>query len=332
MDQGKIGKFIAKLRKDKKMTQEELADKLGVNSRSVSRWENGKCMPDLSLLIPLSKELGMSVNDLLSGKKNDKEGCQEILEENIVNIVSIVNNDKKRYKLKITGFILCIVIILVPLIILSVGQFFKVYFYPSFSSIGVMNKANQFYNALQNNDADKIDKLMTDNVEDEMCWFSTSDIIQSKQDFLDNLKFLKNKKRVEYTSFKIKQFRYIESTGEGWEEGNDKPDSSGWVRGCESTMDGFAVSYELCFKDWSDERACIILEFTLNNDDKLAFATYGKNINLRAEDVSKKYYPIYYPLTINNGNYNPLHVFVEAVFRGDTIENIEKNVDSWLNR
>lgn len=96
MDQDKIGKFIAKLRKDKNMTQEQLAEKLGVNSKSISRWENAKCMPDLSLLVPLSKELGISVNDLLSGKKNDKEGYQKEFEENMINIVSKIDKDNKK--------------------------------------------------------------------------------------------------------------------------------------------------------------------------------------------------------------------------------------------
>jgi transcriptional regulator with XRE-family HTH domain/ketosteroid isomerase-like protein len=334
MDQGNIGKFIAKLRKDKKMTQEELANKLGVNSRSVSRWENGKCMPDLSLLVPLSKELGMNVNDLLSGKKNDKEGYQEAFEENIANIVSIVDKDKKRYKLKVAGILLGIILIAIPLIVLSVGQFFKVYSVPSFSSFGIINKANQFYKALQNNDVDKIDKLMTDNVEDEMCWFTTDDFIVTKQNFLDNLKLLNSsQKRVKYTSFSIKQFRYIESAGEGWEDDYATPDESDvWVKGCEPTMKGFAVSYELCFKDWSDEKACIMLEFSLNNDGKLAFMTYSEDINISNEDIKKKYSPIYYPLSVGNSYYNPLHVFVEDVFYGYELKTIEENVDSWLNR
>lgn len=326
MDQGKIGKFIAKLRKDKKMTQEELANKLGVNSRSVSRWENGKCMPDLSLLVPLSKELGMSVNDLLSGKKNDNDNCQEVFEENIVNIVSKVDKDKRKYKLKIACILLGIILILIPLIILSIGQFTKEYPYPSFSSLRIVNKANQFYKALQKNDIDKIDKLMTNNVGDEMCWSPTGDFIQTKQDFLDNLKVLKTEKRVKYTGFSIKQFYYIESGGKGWEE------SGKWIKSCESTTSGFAVSYELCFKDWSDEKACIMLEFTLNNDGKLAFATNSKDINIRENDVVKKYYPIYYPLSISNSSYNPLHVFVEDVFMGYELKTIEENVDSWLNR
>ncbi len=69
MNQDKIGKFIATLRKEQKLTQEELAEKLGVTDKSVSRWENGKNMPDVSLFESLCKELNISVNELLKGEK-----------------------------------------------------------------------------------------------------------------------------------------------------------------------------------------------------------------------------------------------------------------------
>lgn len=69
MDQVKIGKFISELRREKGLTQEQLAEKLGVTQKSVSRWETGKNMPDLSLLLPLSLELDISVSDLLEGEK-----------------------------------------------------------------------------------------------------------------------------------------------------------------------------------------------------------------------------------------------------------------------
>ena len=66
MNQEKTGAFIAKRRKELNLTQKELADKLGITDRAVSKWENGRCMPDLSLLQPLSRILKVSVNDLLS--------------------------------------------------------------------------------------------------------------------------------------------------------------------------------------------------------------------------------------------------------------------------
>ena len=70
MDQKKVGKFILIKRKERGLTQSELADKLGVTDRSVSNWENGKCMPDISLFKPLCSVLGINVNDLLNGEEN----------------------------------------------------------------------------------------------------------------------------------------------------------------------------------------------------------------------------------------------------------------------
>ena len=84
MNQVKIGKFIADKRKEKKLTQQQLAEKLGVSDRAISNWENGKNMPDISLLPIISKELDVTVNDLMSGEKVDKKDYQEKFEENIL--------------------------------------------------------------------------------------------------------------------------------------------------------------------------------------------------------------------------------------------------------
>lgn len=91
MNQERIGKFIADSRKKKKLTQEQLAEKLGVTNRSVSNWENGKNMPDLSLFKPLCEILDITINDLLSGEKLSKENYQEKFEENIVNTIDYSN-------------------------------------------------------------------------------------------------------------------------------------------------------------------------------------------------------------------------------------------------
>ncbi len=87
MNQEKIGSFIVKCRKEKKMTQSELAEKLGVTDKSIGNWENGRNMPDLSLFKPLCDELGITINDLLSGEKISKDKYQEKFEENIVNTI-----------------------------------------------------------------------------------------------------------------------------------------------------------------------------------------------------------------------------------------------------
>lgn len=111
MDQEKIGKFISECRKNKKMTQSELAEKLGVSDKSVSKWETGKCMPDLSLFKLLCEELEITINELLSGEKIDKKDYQSKLEENIVNIVNY--SDKKS---DIFGYLLFSFIGLISLI------------------------------------------------------------------------------------------------------------------------------------------------------------------------------------------------------------------------
>lgn len=78
MNQEKIGKFIATCRKEKNLTQEELAEKLNVSNKSVSRWENGKNMPDYSLLNDLCTILDININELLSGEKDNKETIENL--------------------------------------------------------------------------------------------------------------------------------------------------------------------------------------------------------------------------------------------------------------
>lgn len=97
MDQEKIGKFIAKCRKQRKMTQSELGEKLGVTEKSISNWENGRNMPDLSLFKPLCDELDITINDLMSGEKINKENYQERFEENIVNTIDYSTKKINKY-------------------------------------------------------------------------------------------------------------------------------------------------------------------------------------------------------------------------------------------
>lgn len=97
MNQEKIGKFISKIRKENNMTQQELAEKIGVSDKSISRWENGKTMPDLSLFKPLCDILGITINELLNGEKIDNYDYQDKLEESIINTI---NYSSKRIEQK----------------------------------------------------------------------------------------------------------------------------------------------------------------------------------------------------------------------------------------
>ena len=77
MDQIKIGKFIAALRKEKGLTQEQLGEKLGVTNKTISRWENGNYMPDVEMLSLLSKEFDVSINELYKRRTAFGGGLQE---------------------------------------------------------------------------------------------------------------------------------------------------------------------------------------------------------------------------------------------------------------
>jgi len=89
MNQEKIGRFIAAERKAQHLTQEQLGAALGVTNRTVSRWETGKYMPDLSLLQPLAAQLGVSVNELLSGERlDDPAHFAQKADENLVQALS----------------------------------------------------------------------------------------------------------------------------------------------------------------------------------------------------------------------------------------------------
>ena len=111
MNQERIGRFIAELRKEKKLTQIDLANKLGITDRAISKWENGRGLPDLSLLTPLCETLGVSINELLSGSRLDKKDYQEKLEENIINTIDYTDKKIKKTK-KFFVIVLSIIVIM----------------------------------------------------------------------------------------------------------------------------------------------------------------------------------------------------------------------------
>lgn len=125
MDTIKIGRYIAKKRKEKGITQKQLGDKLGVTNKTVSRWENGNYMPDLSLLEPLSKELDISLNELLAGEeiKTEQISTEKILkqtEQSLANTLHYSNQQIKKSKYRYHGLIIG-TLILVSLLILLIN-------------------------------------------------------------------------------------------------------------------------------------------------------------------------------------------------------------------
>ncbi len=86
MEQEMIGKFISACRKEKGLTQMQLAEKLNITNRAVSKWETGKSMPDVSLMLDLCDILGINVNELLSGERITMEDYQKRAEENLMEL------------------------------------------------------------------------------------------------------------------------------------------------------------------------------------------------------------------------------------------------------
>lgn len=95
MELEKIGKFIKEQRKAKKLTQIELAQKLEVSEKTISKWECGNGFPDTSLVLPLCKELGVSANELLSGEKLSIDEYAEKAEENIIALNANIERNTK---------------------------------------------------------------------------------------------------------------------------------------------------------------------------------------------------------------------------------------------
>ena len=112
MDQVKIGKFIAECRKNKNLTQAELAEKLNITDRAISKWETGKGMPDSSIMLELCNELGITVNEVLSGEMIDMKNYNESVEKNLLEMVKQKEEADKRLLLMeiVIGVLSCLIL------------------------------------------------------------------------------------------------------------------------------------------------------------------------------------------------------------------------------
>ena len=111
MDQGKIGKFIAEQRKKNGLTQIQLAEKLNITDRAVSKWENGKAMPDSSIMLELCDALGVTVNDLLNAEIVSPENYNKKLEEKLLEIT----REKEQCDRKLMRFTILIAVLILGL-------------------------------------------------------------------------------------------------------------------------------------------------------------------------------------------------------------------------
>ena len=101
MDPIRIGAFLKELRKERNMTQEAIAGKFGVTQRSVSRWENGTTMPDISVLIELADYYDVDIRDLLRGERERENNMEENLKETLVMVADYTEADKAKLLKKV---------------------------------------------------------------------------------------------------------------------------------------------------------------------------------------------------------------------------------------
>ena len=141
MEQEKIGEFIAAQRKEKGMTQKQLGDALKISDKTVSKWECGKGLPDISIIMPLCELLNISVNELLSGEHLTEDSYPEKAEENMMQLIQETENQKtdstRRYYFRTAAWILGNLLILLALIMTSASQKnFPIFFYFDFTVLG----------------------------------------------------------------------------------------------------------------------------------------------------------------------------------------------------
>ena len=122
MDLKKIGAFIASVRKEKGLTQKELADKLYISDKTVSKWETGKGLCDVTIMEPLCKELDITINELLSGEKIEETEYKKRAEENML---SLALERKKSKRNIILSIILGFVILLSSLTIIMASSYYE---------------------------------------------------------------------------------------------------------------------------------------------------------------------------------------------------------------
>ncbi len=119
MDTIKIGRFIAESRKAHGFTQIQLADALSISDKTVSKWECGKGLPEVSLMLPLCKKLEISVNDLLSGERVDSSDYHKKAEENMMNLMKENEENKRLFSVSVICGVITIIAVLALVLIAS---------------------------------------------------------------------------------------------------------------------------------------------------------------------------------------------------------------------
>lgn len=119
LDQQRTGRFIQQLRKELGLTQRQLAEKLMISDKTVSKWETGGGLPEISLLMPLCRELGINVNELLSGQRLSTADYQRKAEENIMSLMKEREENVRKIKLSVFTGVSCTATLVLLVLLVS---------------------------------------------------------------------------------------------------------------------------------------------------------------------------------------------------------------------
>lgn len=119
MNQIQIGRFIAASRKARNLTQRQLADQLGISDKTVSKWERGKGLPEVGLMLPLCASLGITVNDLLSGERVSGTNYQKKAEENMMDLMKENEENRRRMILSVICAVITVIAVCALIVIAS---------------------------------------------------------------------------------------------------------------------------------------------------------------------------------------------------------------------
>ena len=151
MDLIKIGKYIAAKRKALSLTQKQLAEKLNMSDKSVSKWERGICLPDVTVYLELCKILGISINEFLAGEDIPKETIEQKAEENIIQITKD-NKNKQKYLKKIIRLLIVMLVVFIFITditkMLRLGLYYKEKKLSTFFFLQKINTTTKLYRTL----------------------------------------------------------------------------------------------------------------------------------------------------------------------------------------
>lgn len=300
MDQNKIGKFLAESRKKQKMTQQELAHQIGVTDKAISKWENGRCLMDISLLKPLSEILNVSIVELINGETITEDNVYIKSGEVIENTLNYAQEKIKKNKIRIVSIIILVMFVTLILV-------FGIY-------KGIM--LNKYTANLNDNYKEVVNGLSMD----KTMKIYKKTINESNYLVEDDIKIrndVSNFKRIDLNS-ELDSVKYLLY--------NDKNEveSSIWIGNMKSYIDIFTSDSLILFDDQdsgqfnSADRKYFLLKNDINNDlDLLKYIKnnyYIKNTlftdirNMKENYAFNKFVSITFPIvdstTIISGDYS----------------------------